>query len=98
MPEWARVFSRKYHGVETWMPQLQGVPQGKRSPSHGNKEGSMSVAPQPETRRVVLIDLSAVFHPCGRASENEPVSTAIQATLDAVRKCTSKDPNALVAI
>lgn len=48
--------------------------------------------------RVVLIDLSSLYHPAWRASENQPLSVAFQATLDAVTKCAKRDPNALVAI
>lgn len=48
--------------------------------------------------RVVLIDLSSLFHPAWRAGENFPLSQAFQATIDAVTKCAKKDPNALVAI
>src|ERR1700690_4477525 len=37
--------------------------------------------------RVLLIDLSALFHPAWRANENGPVSVAFEATLGGVRRC-----------
>jgi 5'-3' exonuclease len=47
--------------------------------------------------RVVLVDLSSLFHPAWHANENYPMA-AFSATIDAVARCTKKDPNALTAI
>lgn len=52
-------------------------------------------APRP---RIVLIDLSSIYHPAWRFSEGQPQSMAIAATLDMVTRCAKKDPTALVAI
>ena len=38
---------------------------------------------------VLLIDLSALFHPAWRANENGPVSVAYEGTLGGVRRCIS---------
>lgn len=57
-----------------------------------------AIVPTHPMARVVLIDLSSLFHPAWRANENGPLSVAFQATIDAVTKCAKKDPNALVAI
>jgi DNA polymerase-1 len=58
----------------------------------------MTVAAVEQKQRVVLIDLSSLFHPAWRANENGPLSVAFSATLDAVTRCAKKDPNALTAI
>ncbi len=60
----------------------------------------MSVAAQqsPALPRIVLIDLSSIFHPAYRSNENGPLSVAFAATIDAVTRCAKKDPTALVAI
>lgn len=58
----------------------------------------MTAAAVETKSRVVLIDLSSLYHPAWRAGENQPLSVAFQATLDAVTKCAKRDPNALVAI
>jgi 5'-3' exonuclease len=48
---------------------------------------------------VLLIDLSALFHPAWRANENGPVSVAFEATLGGVRRCIDAvSPDALVAV
>jgi 5'-3' exonuclease len=52
-------------------------------------------APRP---RVVLIDLSSLFHPAWRSNENGPLSVAFAATIEDVTKCAKRDPSALVAI
>lgn len=54
-----------------------------------------AIAPKP---RVVLVDLSSIYHPAWRYAENQPQSMAIAATLDMVNRCAKKDPTALVAI
>ena len=49
--------------------------------------------------RVLLIDLSAVFHPAWRANENGPVSVAYEGTIGGVRRCISNAGEAaLVAV
>ena len=40
-------------------------------------------------KRILLIDLSALFHPAWRANENGPVSVAYEGTLGGVRRCIS---------
>lgn len=47
---------------------------------------------------VLLIDLSALFHPAWRANENGPLSVAFEATLGGVRRCIANAPGALVAV
>lgn len=59
----------------------------------------MSTAPQTvESRKVVLIDLSSLFHPAWRANENGPLSVAFQGTIDGVYRCANISPGALVAV
>jgi len=59
----------------------------------------MSASPVPsESRRVVLIDLSSLFHPAWRANENGPLSVAFQGTVDNVWRCANMHPGALVAV
>jgi 5'-3' exonuclease len=41
---------------------------------------------------ILLIDLSAIFHPAWRANENGPVSVAFEATLGGVRRCIANAP------
>lgn len=41
------------------------------------------------SKRILLIDLSALFHPAWRANENGPVSVAYEGTLGGVRRCIS---------
>jgi 5'-3' exonuclease len=48
--------------------------------------------------RVVLIDLSALFHPAWRANENGPVSVAFESTIGGVNRIAAKFPDALIAI
>jgi len=49
--------------------------------------------------RVLLIDLSALFHPAWRSNENGPVSVAFEATLGGVRRCIANaGEGALVAV
>src|SRR6185437_10942332 len=48
--------------------------------------------------RVVLVDLSALFHPAWRANENGPVSVAFESTVGGVNRIASKFPGALIAI
>lgn len=55
-----------------------------------------AIAAEPK-RRVVLIDLSSLFHPAWHKNENYPM-VALSETIDAVARCTAKDPNALTAI
>jgi 5'-3' exonuclease len=57
----------------------------------------MTAAAVEQKQRVVLIDLSSLYHPAWHANENYPM-VAFQATIDAVVRCTKKDPNALTAI
>lgn len=40
-------------------------------------------------KRILLIDLSALFHPAWRSNENGPVSVAYEATIGGVRRCIS---------
>jgi 5'-3' exonuclease len=61
----------------------------------------MTAAPQAvpsEVRRVVLIDLSSLFHPAWRANENGPLSVAYQATVEAVWRCANTSQGSLVAV
>lgn len=49
--------------------------------------------------RILLIDLSALFHPAWRANENGPVSVAYEGTIGGVRRCIAQaGEGALVAI
>jgi 5'-3' exonuclease len=49
--------------------------------------------------RILLIDLSAIYHPAWRSNENGPVSVAFEATLGGVRRCISQaGEGALVAV
>jgi 5'-3' exonuclease len=49
--------------------------------------------------RVLLIDLSALFHPAWRANENGPLSVAFEGTLGGVRRCIAAcEPGTLVAV
>lgn len=57
----------------------------------------MTAAAVETKSRVVLIDLSSLYHPAWHANENYPM-VAFQATIDAVVRCTKKDPNALTVI
>lgn len=58
---------------------------------------SVAVAESPKPR-VVLIDLSSIYHPAWRFAEGQAQSMAVAATLDMVNRCAKKDPSALVAI
>lgn len=49
--------------------------------------------------RILLIDLSALFHPAWRANENGPVSVAFEGTIGGVRRCiAAAGDGALVAV
>lgn len=49
--------------------------------------------------RILLIDLSALFHPAWRANENGPVSVAFEGTIGGVRRCIANaGEGALVAV
>lgn len=48
--------------------------------------------------RIVLIDLSSIYHPAWRANENGPLSVAFQRTIDNVWRCANMNPGSLVAI
>lgn len=49
--------------------------------------------------RILLIDLSALFHPAWRANENGPVSVAYEGTVGGVRRCIANaGEGALVAV
>jgi 5'-3' exonuclease len=49
--------------------------------------------------RILLIDLSALFHPAWRANENGPVSVAFEGTIGGVRRCiAAAGEGALVAV
>jgi 5'-3' exonuclease len=41
------------------------------------------------SKRILLIDLSAIFHPAWRSNENGPVSVAYEATIGGVNRCIS---------